>query len=451
MYKFTVLVLVGFLNISFATDGGLTCESDSLTSDVGDISDILGELTADACNEESHDIDLVNLMKCIPNTINTYEKSKVVDKTCEGVSSPFIASVFLKQLVDDKYPGVKSRTDQSTLVDFMLMEGSAANSSKEIIISELKRNVLQFAHKSSCRPQNILIKRKYDNRLIVDSVKVGDIKQSNSGRIRTDSDLTKELKLSLETDKFKEKHTRLQQKYTRKYGQTIWSDKITQANCSTNVIKQDPRTVSWTRLPSPTCSKRIEINFANDSDKITSRNMGALLESDKFKDLKKCIDDFKLLDADLKVKSIKIDGSANRFTGKNKPGEMKEAIAYNKDLALRRAKSAEDNILERLVGKDLLTEFTDKNGKVTITAKGQHGDGTSGPCPYTTKIDSNGRYSLKPEFKDKDSLSEHRYANVIVIFNDLPAGKQTTAQKKEKSRESHATVACRSYTVSCRK
>ena len=278
---------------------------------------------------------------------------------------------------------------------------------------------------------------------------MGDNKAGSNSKIRTETDLRNELKNSLATDEFKEKHIKLQQNYKRKYGQMIWAEKITQANCSTKVQEQDPRYYTWAPLPSPTCSKRVEINFENDSDKITSKNMGLLIGSDNYKWLKSCIEKYKM--KNLKVKNIRIDGSANRFTGKNKPGEMSEAVAYNKDLALRRAKSTEANVLESLIGNDLYSEYKDSGKKTSITAKGEHGDGTSGPCPYTTKIDTNGRYSLKPEFKDKDSLRKYRYANIVVTFEDLKAAPQTAAQKAKKVRESHAVVGCKSYTISCKK
>jgi hypothetical protein len=129
---------------------------------------------------------------------------------------------------------------------------------------------------------------------------------------------------------------------------------------------------------------------------------------------------------------------------------MNEATALNRVLALRRAESTKNKVLGDLVGDNLLSKFTDSGKKITVLASGTHGDGTSGPCPYSTEIDSNGHYKVKEEFKDKNSLKKYRYASVSVIFEDLPARKLSTQEKGKSWKAIQARVACRSYTVKCR-
>ncbi len=239
----------------------------------------------------------------------------------------------------------------------------------------------------------------------------------------------------------------MQERFTRKYGQTIWASGVSQSTCSTKVVKDNPRYYRRATLPAPTCSGRVTINFKNDSAEISSSNLSELMTSDEYTKLRTCINKFEA--QKLEVKHIRINGSANRFTGKNIPGQMSEATALNKDLALRRAESTKDKVIGDLLGANLLSKFTDSGKKITVLASGTHGDGTSGPCPYSTDIDSNGFYKVKEEFKDKDSLEKYRYASIDVVFEDLPARQLTTEEKSKEWRAIQARVGCRSYTVKC--
>ena len=268
------LFLIIIYSISFSSYS-FQCNDQNLTEDVSNISDLLTELTDDACNETSNDVDLLNLMKCVPKAIDTYESTKKVLKECEGVSNPAAKALFLPRLVGPKYPGSRDSSrskEKSSLVDFMLMDGKASNSSKEKIISEFQRNVLQFSEKVSCRPHNIVIERKFTPSLILKSFKIGDIDEINKKRIRTDADLRKALSSYTKTAEFKERHERMKERVSRKYGQTIWSDKIVQSNCSDYVKKDHPRNYTRAKLPAPSCYGRVEINFANDSSTVTSKN-----------------------------------------------------------------------------------------------------------------------------------------------------------------------------------
>lgn len=446
MIKFFLL-----LNLLIFSAHSLECNNNfDLTEDVSQLTNILSEATSDACNEVSTDLDLINLLNCVPKAINNYKNSKTILKECEGVSSLKAKELFLSQVVGPRVPGSKKNNDKNTIVDFMMMKGTASSSTEKKIINEFKRNVLQLSEKVDCKPENIRVKREFTPPLVIKSFKIGDIDKINKKIIRSDKDLSKAISSYAKTEELKKEHEKLKSSLQRKYGQTIWADKIVQSNCSEVVRLTAPRNYTRSQIPAPSCYGKVSIKFANDSDEITSQSFQKLTGDEAFLKLQKCINGYK--DQSLKIKSISVDGSANRFTASNRPGQMREAIANNKALALRRAQSTHDKVLGKLIPKDLLVEFEKTGKKVSVTAKGDHGDGTSGPCPFSKAIDQNGKYKVKEEFLDKESLKKYRYAQIKVIFEDFPVSTKAESKSLKKLiRSSDARVFCRSYTISCKK
>jgi hypothetical protein len=156
----------------------------------------------------------------------------------------------------------------------------------------------------------------------------------------------------------------------------------------------------------PPCSENVGSLLPDnewDLSKIDSKGLNQMSEA-----LSSCIQD--RLSKGAKIHHISIASSSSALNNTNKAAEMfcpKGFLALSK----ARATSANETFVPKILSG---TEL--KNVPVKSQFKGQNGDGTSGPCPYTIV---NGVEVYKEKYKTesgKKSLDEYKYVKLHVTF-----------------------------------
>ena len=208
--------------------------------------------------------------------------------------------------------------------------------------------------------------------------------------------------------------------------------------CSTKPSLTGKVTVAKVSEP---CAGNFQKNFKDNQFTLKPGELENLLEKPESFELSKCIED--RLKNGAEIDHISITSSASAL---DNGGEAAAKFCEKGFLGLSKARReiAEMEILPGLMDKAGHGNL-DIKGKIKRNSEGEHGDGTSGECPYDYK---NGKDELKALYKTdagRATLDQNRYVKIHITFNG------TVKSEVDKFTTYQPLYSCRRVIFSCKK